>query len=303
MGSFLNQVCSCFHILEGHILGTGNIDEHTTGSVDGGFHQRAGHCHAGCILCLALAAGMADAHVGKAGILHDAGDIRKVKVDEAGVFDQVGNAGDGLLQHIIRNFKCIGEGDLLVGGKLQPVIGDDEQRVYPGEEILNALICLVHALLAFKLEGLGHNTHREAACLAGNLGNHGACTGTCAAAHTGSDEHHVGILHSLGNVIAALFGSTLSDFRIGTGALATGDLLTDLYFLVRIGNSKCLLICIHSDKLDTLCSGFHHAVHNVIAGSADTDHLDGDNILRSCFRFKIHNQQPPSIFPKSNLIF
>ena len=63
------------------------------------------------------------------GILHYRGNIRKVKVYKAGVLDEIGYAGDGLNEDIIGNLKGIGEGDFLVGGKLESVIGDDEQGV------------------------------------------------------------------------------------------------------------------------------------------------------------------------------
>ena len=56
---------------------------------------------------LVLAGGNADAHVGITGILHDAGHISKVKVDEPGILDQVGNAGDCLTQNIVRYLKRV----------------------------------------------------------------------------------------------------------------------------------------------------------------------------------------------------
>ena len=294
MCSLLYEVCCRFHIFQRHILGSGNIDQHAACTVDRRLHKGAGHCHAGRILSLALAAGMADTHMGKAGILHDAGDISKVEVDKAGIFDQVRYAGYCLLQNIVRNFKCIGECDFLIGRAFEPVIRDNEKGVNLGEEFLNSLICLVHPALAFELERFRHDADCQAAHLMGNLGNRRACTGSGAATHTGRNKHHICIFKRSRNAVSALFRSTLTDFRIGACTLAARNFFTNLNFLIRIGYRKCLLICIDGNKLDTLCSGLHHPIDNVISSAANSHHFYGDNIFRACI-FKIHNQKPPAL--------
>ena len=129
MRSLPNEVCSRLDILQTHILGAGDVDEHAARAVDRRLHERARHGHAGGILRLASPGGAANAHVGEAGVLHDTGDVRKVEVDEAGVLYQIRDAHDGLTQDIIRDLESVGQRDLLVGGKLQPVVRDDEQRV------------------------------------------------------------------------------------------------------------------------------------------------------------------------------
>ena len=232
---------------------------------------------------------MAHAHVGEAGVAHDAVHIRKVQVDEAGVLDQVGDAGDGLQQHVIGDLKSVGQGDLLVGGKLQAVIGDDEQRIHPAQQLLNAGVGLIHAALALKLEGLGHHAHGEQAGVLGDLCHHGGRAGAGAAAHAGGDEHHIRILHSLGNVVAALLRGALADLRIGAGALTAGHLLANLQLLVGIGHRQRLSVCIDGHKLHTLGAGLDHSVNNVVAGAADTNDLYRNHIFGTCFSFEIHS--------------
>ena len=226
---------------------------------------------------------MADAHVGKAGVLHDGGDVRKVEVDEAGVLDEVGDAGDGLMQHIVRDLEGVGQRDLLVGGVLQTIVRDDEQRIDLAEQLVDAGDGLIHAALALELEGLGDDGDREDTGLAGNIGDGGSRARAGAAAHAGRDEDHVGILKGLGDVIAALLGGALADLGIAAGALTVGQLLADLDLLVCAGNGQRLLIGIDGDILDALSTGFHHAVDDVVAGAADADHLQGDDILGSGF--------------------
>ncbi len=231
---------------------------------------------------------MTHAHVSAARVLHDAGHVSKVEVDEAGILDEVGNAGDGLAQHIVRDLEGVGQRDLLVSGVFQAVIGDDQQRIDLAEQLLDAGLGLIHTALALKLEGLGHHADREAAGLACDIGDRGGRAGTGAAAHAGGNEHHIGVLDGLGDVVAALLRGALADLRIGAGALTVGHLLADLHLLVGIGDRKGLLVRIYRNKLDTLGAGFYHSVHNVVAGAADADHFQRHNIFGPGLSFEIH---------------
>ena len=273
MRSFLHEAGGGLDIVQAHILGAGDVDQHAVSAVDGSFHQGAGNGHTGGLLGLPLAGGMSDAHMGEAGILHNAGDIGKVKVDEAGVLDQIGNAGDRLVQHIVRDLKGVGQRDLLIGGKLQSVIGDDQQRIDLAEQLLNTGVGLIHAALTLKLEGLGHNADGKNARLTRKLSDRGGRAGAGPAAHTGGNKDHVRILKSLGDVVAALFGRTLADLGIGTCALAVGHLLADLDLLVGIGDAQRLFIGVDRDKLNALRAGLDHSVDNIVAGAADTNDL------------------------------
>jgi len=228
------------------------------------------------------------AHVGKAGIAHDAGYVCKVKIDEAGILDEIGNAGDSLMQHIIGDLKRISERDLLICGIFKTVVWNYKQRIDPAEQLLDAHICLIHAALALELERLCHDADREYSGLARNFRHDGSRTGAGAAAHTGSDKHHIRILNRLGDVVAALLRRALADVGIGSRALSAGHLFAYLNLLIGIGDSESLLISVDGDKLHALRPGFDHSVHNVIARAADADHLYRHNIFRSCFGFEIH---------------
>ncbi len=82
------------------------------------------------------------------------GHVREVQVDEAGVADQVGDALHRLAQHVVRDLKGVAKGDLLVGGVLQALVGDDDQGVHLAPQLLNALLRLGHVRLPSKPKGL-----------------------------------------------------------------------------------------------------------------------------------------------------
>ena len=60
-----------------------------------------------------------------------------------------------------------------------------------------------------------------------------------------------------------------------------GQLLADLDLLIRAGDGQSLLICIDSHVLNSLSAGLNHAVYDVVAGPADANDFDGDDIFRT----------------------
>ena len=130
----------------------------------------------------------------------------------------------------------------------------------------------------------------------GYLGDGRGRAGTGAAAHAGGDEHHVRVLKGLGDVVAALLRAALADVGVGARALAVGQLLAYLDLLVRARNGKGLLVRIDGDELNALSAGFDHAVDNVVAGAADTNHFQRYDILGSRFGFIRHIRCLPVIF-------
>ena len=289
MDGILDQAGGLLHLLQADVHGAGDVDEHAVSAVDGGFQQGAGDGHLGGLLGLALAGGAAHAHVGQTRILHHGGDVGKVQVDEAGVADQVGDGLHRLAQHIIGDFEGIGEGDLLVGGVFQTLVGDDDQGVHPLAQLLDALFRLHHPAAALEGEGLGDHAHGENAQLAGDLRHHGGSAGAGAAAHTGGDEHHVGALQGLGQLVAAFLGGLLAHLRIGAGPLAVGQLLADLDFIGGAGGVQHLLVRVDGHKVHALGAGAYHAVDHVVAAATDADDLDIDHILGAGFHFKCHD--------------
>ena len=51
----------------------------------------------------------------ESGVLHDRGHVREVKVDETGILDQIGDTGNGLMQHVVCDLEGVGQGNFLIG--------------------------------------------------------------------------------------------------------------------------------------------------------------------------------------------
>ena len=227
--------------------------------------------------------------MGHAGVLHDGGDVRKVQVDKAGVADEVRDGLHSLAQHIVCDLKGVGKGDLLVGGVLQALVGDDDKRIHLVLELVDAGLSGPHAAGALKAEGLGDHANSQDAHFLGDLGNDGRAAGAGAAAHAGGDEDHIRIFQSLGDLSAALLGSLAAHLGVSAGALAVGQLLADLDLISSAGHVQCLLVRIHGHKIDALSAGADHAVDNVVAAAAHADDLNIDNSIGTGFQSKCHN--------------
>ena len=68
-------------------------------------------------------------------------------------------------------------------------------------EVGNAGFGLFHLLFAFKSERLGHNADGKYAHILCELCNNRSSTRTGAAAHAGGNEHHVGAVKNLLDII------------------------------------------------------------------------------------------------------
>ena len=226
--------------------------------------------------------------MGHAGVLHDGGDVGEVQVDEAGVPDQVRDGLHRLAQHIVRDLKGVGKGDLLVSGVLQPLVGDDDQGVHLVLQFPDAGLGGPHPAGALKAEGLRDDAHGEDVHLLGHLRHDGSAAGTGAAAHARGDEDHVGILQGLGDLAAALLGGLAAHLGIRAGPLAVGQLLADLDLIGGAGDIQRLLVRIHRHELHTLGAGLHHAVDHVVAAAADADDFDINDGLGTGFQSECH---------------
>ena len=223
--------------------------------------------------------------MGASGVLHDGGHVGKVQIDDDVLAEahQLGNGGHSLLQHIVGDAEGVGEGDLLVGDVFQPVVGNDDQRIDLAAEIGDALLSLTHPVRALELEGFGDNADREDTGLVSQIGHDGSRAGAGAAAHTGGDKDHVRAFQCLGNGSPGLLGGLLANLGLGACAHAAGQLLADLDLVLADGFIQILLIGVDHDEVHAAYTGIDHAVDNIVAGAADTDHLDFHNAILYSF--------------------
>ena len=146
----------------------------------------------------------------------------------------------------------------------------------------DARLGLHRAAAAFEAERTRHDTDRQRADLLGDLRDDGRAAGAGAAALARGDEHHVGALQHLFDLLAVLLGGLAPDLGIGAGAETAGELATDVELHVGVGEQQRLRVGVDRDELDALQPGVDHAVHRVAATAADADDLDDrEVVLRS----------------------
>ena len=246
----------------------------------------------GGVLGLAGALGNADAHVGKAGVLHDGADVREVQVDEGRNVDQAGDALNALAQHIIGCFKSVHQGDFFLADELQPLVRDHDQAVYMHHQVGNTLFGHAHLALALKGKGLRDDADGQDTQVVGRLGHDRGSARAGAAAHAGGDKDHLRTLQRVGDLVLALLGGALADLRVSTGTAALGQLGTKLDLLGGLGVEQSLLVGVHRDELDPGQTGLHHAVDGVAAAATYADNLDIGYILHFFVENECHECIP-----------
>ena len=117
----------------------------------------------------------------------------------------------------------------------------------------------------------------------GQIGNDGRCAGAGAAAHAGGDKDHVRTLKGLGDDGTGFLRGLLAGVGLGAGAHAAGQLLADLQLVRASGFVQVLLIGIDSHEFDAVNAAVDHSVDNIVAGAADADDLNIDNLI--CINF------------------
>ncbi len=116
----------------------------------------------------------------------------------------------------------------------------------------------------------------------GDLGDHGRGAGAGAAALAGGDEHHVGALQRLLDVVARLRGGGEADLGVGAGAEALGRLVADVQLDVGVAHRERLRVGVGGDELHAAQAGVDHAADRVGAAAADAHDLDDRQIAPRC---------------------
>ena len=200
---------------------------------------------------------------------HDGLDVGEVEVDVADMGDRVGDALDRVEQDVV----CLVEGvhDRDVGAEVlqELVVVDHDERIDVLGELGDSRLGVDHVALALEAEGLGHHGYGQRAGLAGDLGDDRGRAGAGAAAHAGGDEHHVGALEQLLDVIAALLSSLAPLVGVAAGTEAAGQLDADLDLALGGGLLQGLRIGVDGDELDSRDALVDHVLQRVSAAAAD----------------------------------
>jgi hypothetical protein len=127
----------------------------------------------------------------------------------------------------------------------------------------------------------GDHPDGEGALRLGDAGDHRGATGAGAPALAGGDEHHVGALEDLFQLLGVVLGRLAADLGVGAGAEPAGQLAADVQLDVGVGGQQRLGVGVDGDELHALEARLDHAVDGVDTTAADPDHLDhGQVVLR-----------------------
>ena len=209
-------------------------------------------------------------------------DVGEVGVDQPGGRDEVGDAGDTLQQHLVGHLERIEHAGLLVGNRQQAIVGDDDERVDLLLESLHAGIGLHRPAAPLEAEWSSHDANGERTDAARQLGDDRRRTRAGTATLAGGDEHHVGALEHLFDLVAVRLGRVATHVGIAAGTEASGEVATDVELDVGVAHEECLGVRVHGDELDTFEAGVDHPVHGIDATAADADHLDDREIILRC---------------------
>ena len=161
----------------------------------------------------ALARCAARSHDGTPAVPHHGVDVVHVHVDLACQGDDFCDAFGGGAQDLIGVGKRAADG--LVAKQLPKlVVADDQKGVHGGPHLFEAFGGLLVAPAALKHEWHGYNAHSQDATLFARLGDDRGRTRSCAASHSGGQEHHAGVCpQQIQDFVQAFNRGVLAHFR------------------------------------------------------------------------------------------
>ena len=230
--------------------------------------------------------------MGHAAGFHHRAHIGKVQVDHRRHGDQIGNALNTLTQHVVRLAEGFQHRGALANHLQQAIIGDHYQRIHALLQLVDAKLCVLHALLALKEEGLGHNGNGKAAQLAGDFCHHRGRARAGAAAHTGGNKHQIGALERAGDFLAAFLSGTAADIGHSARTQTLGQLLADLNLGTGLAQTQRLTIGINGDEIHAAQPGVHHAVDSIVAAAAAADYFNRSKALILLIHLEFQHNVP-----------
>ena len=134
------------------------------------------------------------------------------------------------------------------------------------------------AARALEAERRRHDADGERAELARDARDDRCGAGARAAALARSHEDHVGAAERGAQLIHRLLGGRPADGRIGAGAEAVRELLSDRDLRRRVRDGERLPVGVHGDEVHLRDPRVHHAVDRVQPGAAHPDDADRGDV-------------------------
>ena len=222
----------------------------------------------------------ADAHERRAGVLHDRAHVGEVEVDESGHGDDVADALDALAEHVVDDAEGVEDAGVLLDDVLEPVVGDRDQRVDLGLELLGRLLGDELALARPRSANGLVTTPIVSAPL--SL----AIWATTGAAPEPVPPPSPAVMKTMSESSRAwaIFSESSSAarwpiVRVAAGAETAGDLVADPDLVRGVGLEERLRVGVAGDELHAHHLGPDHPVDGVAAAAADTDDADQREVL------------------------
>ena len=128
-------------------------------------------------------------------------------------------------------------------------------------------------------EGPRDDTDREGTETARNLRDDRSSTRSGAAALTRRDEHHVGALDDLLDLVTVRLGCSATHLGVAASAQTTREVSADVELDVGIAHEEGLGIGVDGDELDALEADLDHPVDGIDTSTADADDLDDGEVV------------------------
>ena len=297
----LHEARSFLDLLHLEVRSADDVDEHPGRALDADVvEQRRGDRHLRREARAVLALGDAGAHERAAHVAHHRLHVGEVDVDDPVLRDEVTDALDGLIEHLVGLAAGIDEGEVVVAEEQELLVGDRDECVDLLGEHRQADLGAACALASLEEEGLGDDADGQGPLLARDLRDDGCGTGSRSTAHAGGDEDHVGSAQELLDALDVFQRRLASLVGIRTCAETARDVRTDGE-LGRGGvRVERLSVGVDDDELDPFEAEVDHRVHGVAAGAADADDLDARLVLLLLVREldrEAHRPLPPIIVP------
>ena len=178
------------------------------------------------------------------------------------------------MQHFVGHGEGLGEGGAVIGDAEQILVWDDDQGVDEFLQLFDAGFGDAHAVTAFEMKRLSHDTDSQDPRFARDSRDHGSTPRAGATTHPGGDENHIGAAHRLEDVIERFLCRSAADIGPRPGAEPPGDSDPQLNLALCARLQQRLRVGVADYELAPDQIRADHVVDGVSPGAAHPDHRD-----------------------------
>ena len=261
------------------VSGRGDVVEHSGRAVDAVLKQGRVDRFLCSVDRAVVARTVPERHQRVSAAAHHLLDVVEVEVDLAGDREDIGDAANGLAQHIVSPVKRLRDREAAVVLVDEALVGDHDHGVGDVVQAVDPVSGGVGPRNAFELEGASDHGDRQRARLASHLGHDRGCSGARTTAHAGRDEGHVDIGEEVANLVAAVLRGARAALRVAANAQAVRLGVGNTDDRLRLGAGELLVVGIDRDEFDPANLVGDHPVDGIATAAADSDNGDRRDAL------------------------